>query len=151
MIFNLAYDWNYFYFSFIRWRFVFQTKILGNLLEVYFLFFYLILIIPSSLRCRRDQFAVYIFLAYCQLTAETLSEALKGGGGGWGRRWAYLFQPCLMEGGGGRLNWEVSLFNNGPIHALQSQVTKIGRKTTSALGSQNTLLTRPGRNKIGQN
>ena len=45
---------------------------------------YRILIIPSSLRCRQDQFAVYIFLAYCQLTAETLSEALKGGGGGGG-------------------------------------------------------------------
>ena len=54
------------------------------LLKVYFLFFYLILIIPSSLRCRQDQFAVYIFLAYCQLTEETLSEALKGGGGGGG-------------------------------------------------------------------
>ena len=51
------------------------------LLKVYFFFFYLILIIPSSLRCRQDQFAVYIFLAYCQLIAETLSEALKGGGG----------------------------------------------------------------------
>ena len=50
-------------------------------LKVYFSFFYLILIIPSSLRYRQDQFAVYIFLAYCQLTAETLSEALKGGGG----------------------------------------------------------------------
>ena len=45
----------------------------------------------------------------------------------------------------------VQIFINGPIHALQSQVTKIGRKTTSALGSQNTLLTRPGRNKIWQN
>ena len=63
----------------------------------------------------RISFAVYIFLAYCQLTAETLSEALKGGGGGWGRGVAYLFhlfQPCLMGGGGG-LNWEVGLFNLG--------------------------------------
>ena len=94
------------------------------------------MIIPSSLRCRQDQFAVYIFLAYCQLIAETLSEALKGGGGGWERGVAYLFQTCLI---------------NGPIHVLQSQETKIGRKTTSALGSQNTLLTRPGRNKIWQN
>ena len=71
------------------------------MLKVYFSFFYLILIIPSPLRCRQDQFAVYIFLAYCQLIAETLSEALKGGGGGWERGVAYLFQTCLMGGGGG--------------------------------------------------
>ena len=74
------------------------------LLKVYFSFFYLILIIPSSLRCRQDQFAVYIFLTYCQLTAETISEALKGGGEGRGEgERGSLFISNIFDWAGGGL------------------------------------------------
>ena len=37
-----------------------------------------------------------------------------------------------------------------PTHARQSQVTKIGRKTTSALEPQNIVKTRPGREKFSE-
>ena len=151
MIFNLAYDWNYFSFSFIRWRFVFQTEILGNFTEsIFFVFlsdfdYSFIASLPSGSVCR-----LYIS---CILPADRGNPQWSPQRGRWGlgEKVSLFISTMFDGGGGGRLNWEVSLFNNGPIHALQSQVTKIGRKTTSALGSQNTLLTRPGRNKIGQN
>ena len=151
MIFNLAYDWNYFSFSFILWRFVFQTKILGNKYWKYifrfsirfWLFLHRFVAVGISLPFK-------YFLHTASWLRKPSVKPSKGAVGVGGEGELIYFSHVWWRAGR-RLNWEVSLFNNGPIHALQSQVTKIGRKTTSALGSQNTLLTRPGRNKIGQN
>ena len=63
---------------------------------------------------------------------------MNKGRGGWGlkrglNKKIYLFMGVCDD-------ISVQIFINGPIHALQSQVTKIGRKTTSALGPQNTFI-----------
>ena len=115
MIFDLAYDWNYFSFSFIRWRFVFQTKILGNFTEsIFFVFlsdfdYSFIASLPSGSVC--CLYISCILPADCgnpqwspqrgrcglgergNLSISSISTMFDGGGGGLIERWA-----CLIWG-----------------------------------------------------
>ena len=81
---NLAYDWNYFSFSFIRWRFVFQTKISGNFTESIFFVFLFWLFLHRFVAVSISLLFIYFLHTACWPRKPSV-RPLKGAVGGWGR------------------------------------------------------------------